>query len=694
MGTPASVPAAGFYVTGGTLRADSPSYIKRRADEDLHDSLRAGEYCYVLTSRQMGKSSLMARAAYRLRTDGARAAVLDLAGVGLNLSVEQWYDGLLVRLGQQLGMEDELEDFWFANEQLGPLQRWMESIRRAIQHDQARPLTIFVDETDVVQSLPFSPDEFFAGIRECHTRRVEDPDFDRLTFCLIGVATPTDLVRDPRLTPFNIGRRIELEDFTDKEAAPLAEGLHNDEELGERLLGRVLHWTEGHPYLTQRLCHSVSSSGAQSEADVDTVCAETFFLPGASARDPNLMFVRDQLLRRGDSVGPLLTLYRRIWEQASVVDDDLDPVVALLHLSGLVRSDDGRMKVRNRIYTQVFDGDWIEAHTPGAELARVQAASQSVVLLASLAASQQQRIQELEKWLDQALATSGDIDAGFGSLDAQIVRPEQLRQLEFDVAESRRRLYQLAQSHLLLSDRGAPLDVLTAADLARPISVPIDIAIYVQGVLRVHLAITASPDASVACVQSCYAGVVEVNGLLLRPGVASPLSAGDVVTAGAFSAETEARDGRLVLSARADGCIAVSTRTVGGTARLTVAGPLDRHPHRAGETIRVPTNGGAGVRLGRDEGFERDTPNDVALYHPSVAPVHAIITPNAVSATSTYRVEAVEGSVEVNRTRLSPGDTLSAAPIGSTLAVGAVSLRPVPTDDPTCALALQMVGDS
>ena len=55
-------------------------------------------------------------------------------------------------------------------------------------------------------------------------RSVGDPDLHRITFCLLGVATPSDLIRDTRTTPFNIGRRIELSDFTEDEAAPLAMG--------------------------------------------------------------------------------------------------------------------------------------------------------------------------------------------------------------------------------------------------------------------------------------------------------------------------------------------------------------------------------------------------------------------------------------------------------------------------------------
>ena len=94
-----------YYQIGGSLDYDAPTYIERQADRDLATALLAEEFCYVFTSRQMGKSSLMVRSWHQLQKEGHRCAVVDVTNIGSDhVTPEQWYRGMMGTLALQLGL--------------------------------------------------------------------------------------------------------------------------------------------------------------------------------------------------------------------------------------------------------------------------------------------------------------------------------------------------------------------------------------------------------------------------------------------------------------------------------------------------------------------------------------------------------------------------------------------------------------
>ena len=97
-------PTTPYFIAGGTLAGSVPSYVERQADADLLSALLAREYCYVLDTRRVGKSSLIVRTARQLKGAGYHTAVLDLSTYGDAPSAEQWYGKLLADLARALGM--------------------------------------------------------------------------------------------------------------------------------------------------------------------------------------------------------------------------------------------------------------------------------------------------------------------------------------------------------------------------------------------------------------------------------------------------------------------------------------------------------------------------------------------------------------------------------------------------------------
>ncbi|MCH8962327.1 MAG: AAA-like domain-containing protein, partial [Bacteroidetes bacterium] len=86
---------ANIFTIGGTVQAGSGLYIARKVDEELLQLCRDHLFAHVLTARQMGKSSLMIRTAARLADEGTRSAIIDLSQMGVQITDEAWYFGLI-----------------------------------------------------------------------------------------------------------------------------------------------------------------------------------------------------------------------------------------------------------------------------------------------------------------------------------------------------------------------------------------------------------------------------------------------------------------------------------------------------------------------------------------------------------------------------------------------------------------------
>jgi adenylate cyclase len=374
------------YQVGGSLDSDAPSYVIRHADTVFYETLKVGQFCYVLNSRQMGKSSLRVRAMQRLQAEGMVCVFIDLTGMGTqDVTPEKWYAGIVQCLvsGCQLSQTLDWRVWWREHRDLlSPVQCLRLFIEEVVLRKVPQRIIIFVDEIDRVLSQKFSLDDFFALIR-CFSR--QDRTYEkRITFALLGVATPGHLIQDKSQTPFNIGQAIELQGFRLDEAYHLTKGLKGKVKRPEVIMQEILNWTGGQPFLTQKLCRLVIQSldrkgepkGAfpPEIADLETQWEAQFIkqvvksqiLENWEAQDEpeHLKTIQNRILRNEQSSGRLLGLYQSILQtsalQTSAIATDSSPEQMELRLSGLVVERQGQLVVYNRIYQAVFSHTWIE----------------------------------------------------------------------------------------------------------------------------------------------------------------------------------------------------------------------------------------------------------------------------------------------------------------------------------------------
>jgi len=216
------------YQVGGSLRGNDPIYVVRQADEQLYVGLKQGNFCYVLNSRQMGKSSLLQRTSHRLEKEGYRCVYLDVSRLGsTTTTLVQWYKGITLSLFHSLDLAQHVnfKDWWQQYTELSPVQRLHQFVEEVLLlYVQNERIFIFMDEIDSLLSLSFPIDDFFGWIRHCYNQRKHNSQFERMGIALCGVASPCDLIADELRTPFNLGQAIELHGFQLDEATPLLQG--------------------------------------------------------------------------------------------------------------------------------------------------------------------------------------------------------------------------------------------------------------------------------------------------------------------------------------------------------------------------------------------------------------------------------------------------------------------------------------
>jgi DNA-binding SARP family transcriptional activator len=261
---------------GGAMPADSPFYVARSTDREFCQAIeRQDSIVLIKGARQMGKTSLLARGLHQARSSGAQVILTDFQTLNSAhlQSVEAFFLALAHSIAGQLDEVIAPTESWNAGS--APSINFERYMRRQVLGQIDGAIVWGLDEVDRVFPTEFASD-VFGLFRSWHNRRSLDPTgpWNRLTLAMAYATEAHLFITDPNQSPFNVGTRLDLRDFTLEEVSDL------NHRFGcplrtEAEVERFHEWVGGQPYLVHRGLYTLVSQSlvlkdlqGQAERDI------------------------------------------------------------------------------------------------------------------------------------------------------------------------------------------------------------------------------------------------------------------------------------------------------------------------------------------------------------------------------------------------------------------------------------------
>ncbi|MEM7028186.1 MAG: AAA-like domain-containing protein [Chloroflexota bacterium] len=324
----------------GAMRSDSAFYIKRTGDDHCMSYLSQPQATVsILAPRKMGKSSLIQQAILHPPVK-SRYIVANIDFRRFDEADFEDGEAFLIQLCLQIGhvlrIPEAIDRYWTGR--LANVTKCSDYLSEYIIPQLPRPLLLVLDAAEQVLDTSFYND-FFGMLRAWHDERVYNENFAQLGL-LISCSTEPNHFIDDYQSPFNVGAKISLEDFTPTEIAELND--RHQPQLTPVQLQDLINLLSGHPFLT-RLALYLMATG---NLDFSTLKEQ--------AIEDNGPFT-DHLrpLLRGILDNSVLEEALRYILQYRTHPDD--QTFHRLKGMGVVTRKDGQVLFRNRLYERYFE---------------------------------------------------------------------------------------------------------------------------------------------------------------------------------------------------------------------------------------------------------------------------------------------------------------------------------------------------
>ena len=246
----------------GTMLLDSPFYIERQADRDCWRYLKQGQAVtiFVQAPRQVGKSSLMRRMAYRVKEAlGIKTVFIDFEKFTEQLleDEEKFLIELCFMIGDALDIPEAIDRYW-GSRRRSNLIKCSNYLSRHIIRTYNKPFILAMEEVERLLDKPMR-NNFFGMLRTWHNDRAWDRTYAKMSLFLSSSTEPHLFIDNPNQSPFNVAQPIRLHDFTLPEVAEL--NRRHESPLNQAQLSALVDLLGGHPFLTRLALYKLATDG-------------------------------------------------------------------------------------------------------------------------------------------------------------------------------------------------------------------------------------------------------------------------------------------------------------------------------------------------------------------------------------------------------------------------------------------------
>lgn len=330
-------------------------YVNRNADNQLKriidDMQRPG---YVLVARQMGKTNLLFNAKRTLENENRLFVYVDLSN--LFDDERDCYRNIIdniIEPNVNLFESIESDVKKIRDNNLQPHNEYSRSLRAVLRHFSGN-IVIVLDEIDALKSVDYS-DNIFAQIRSNYFSRTNFPEFERLTYVLSGVIEPTELIKDRNKSPFNIGDKIYLDDFTKDEHDDFVR--KSDLKISQEISDEIFDWTKGNPRITFDVCseleNCILSGESVNKSLLESIIKKKYLTTFDIAPIDHIR----ELVKTNKQIRKSISQINK--KQSFELNDEIK---RKLYLYGIIDSRfDKETKIKNRIIEQSLSEGWLKS---------------------------------------------------------------------------------------------------------------------------------------------------------------------------------------------------------------------------------------------------------------------------------------------------------------------------------------------